>query len=228
MAEQRRQDDHDASVALEPAPTARALHQRYAEEEALDREEALRLVALRDKALEEGLTASEQVERLTLTQSREDREPRLRRLQYEATIAQGDLDIAGVLASWNGLQAQKEAAYREVQRAIAGLYSAWQQVFHIHHEQELEWAKLPRQGSTLSSFPSAPELAQWITGRMPFGWGGILNDPHQHVWSVNWEAVEDVDPGTKPLHETTMGRIREAADRARRTMAQQAEGERNG
>ena len=56
---------------------AATLRARYATEEALDREEALRLVALRDKALEEGLTADEQLERLTLTQSREDREPRL-------------------------------------------------------------------------------------------------------------------------------------------------------
>ena len=203
--------------------TVATVQQRYAAEEALDRQDALRLVELRDKALDVGLSAEEQVERMVLEQARDDREPRLQRLRREAILAQGDVDIEPVVASWEGLRAQKDAAYAEVQRAIGHLYEAWRGVFAIHLEQEQHWATLPREGSSLSSFPGGPELAQWLTSRMPQGWHGLLTSVEQQAWRIDWESVLDVDVGLKPLHSTTVGRIQDRAHAYRLKMTQQVE-----
>jgi hypothetical protein len=219
---ERRHDD-TGSVATGEAPTVATLHARYAAEEALDRHDALRLVELRDKAIDVGLSAEEQVERIVLEQAREDREPRLQRLLREAVTAQDEVNLQEVVASWDALVAEKDAAYTQVQLAIAALYAAWHQVFHVHLQQEQAWAKLPRSGSSSSTFPGGSELAQWLTGRMPPRWNGVLNDPHQQVWHIAWAAVKDVDPGTKPLHETSIGRIRDRATAHRLQMTQQVE-----
>ena len=106
---------------------------------------------------------------------------------------------------------------------MANLYRAWQEVFHIHQAQEEEWAKLPKAGSSVSTFPSGAGLAQWLTGRMPFGWQGILDSAHQEAWAINWPSVCDVDPGLRPLEETSIGRIQEQARLWRQKMAQQAD-----
>jgi hypothetical protein len=169
--------------------------------------------ALRDKAIEEGLSEAEQLERIRLEQDRDDREPRLQRLLREAVTAQGDLDIDHVLATWDELTAQKLLAYEDVKQALLALYAAWQAVFYVHHLQEEHWAKLPRAGSSLSTFPGGPELAQWLTSRMPFAWQGILTSAEQQAWRIDWEAVLDVDPGLKPLEHSAVGRIRDRPPR---------------
>jgi hypothetical protein len=203
--------------------TVATVQQRYAAEAALDRQDAQRLIALRDQSFERELSREEMLERVVLERTREDREPRLRRLELEAASALEAVNIQEVLASWAGLLAQKTAAYAQVQRAIATLYEAWQEVFHIHQLQEEKWAKLPKAGSSLSSFPAGSELATWITSRMPGGWRGILDSPHQEAWVIDWASVWDVDPGLKPLEATSVGRINEAARAYRQKMAQQAD-----
>jgi hypothetical protein len=213
--------EQEQTAVADPGLTARQLQQRYAAEEALDRQDALRLVELRDRAIDVGLSAEEGVERLVLEQQRADREPRLRRYQLEAMSAVDELNIAAVLAVWDDLIAQKEAAYAQVQAAIAQLYQAWQAVFHVHRLQEEEWAKLPRSGSQLSTLPSGAGLAQWITSRMPHAWDGVLNAPYQESWQISWSQVFDVDPGLKALEETSIGRINEQARLYRAKMAQQ-------
>jgi hypothetical protein len=214
-------EPHEAATAVAQTVSARELQARYAAEAALDRQDAQRLIALRDQSFERELSREEMLERVVLERTREDREPRLRRLELEAAAAAEAVNIAEVLSIWDGLRAQKAAAYVGVRDAITNLYLAWQEVFHVHQLQEEEWAKLPRAGSSLSAFPSGAGLAQWITGRMPFGWSGILDSAHQQAWQIDWAAVFDVDPGLKALHETTIGRIQEQARLWRQRMAQQ-------
>jgi hypothetical protein len=217
--------EHDETATAVAAPlTARELQARYAAEEALDRLDALRLVELRDRAIDVGLSAEEGMEQLVLERAREDREPRLRRYKLEAASALDEVNIAEVLAVWEDLRAPKAAAYVTVQNAIAALAQAWKGLFTVHQRQVEQWATLPKAGSSLSDFPSGEGLAQWLSGRMPHGWDGILNAPYpEESWGIHWPLVWDVDPGLKPLEKTSVGRINEQARAYRQKMAQQVE-----
>jgi hypothetical protein len=215
--------ERDTAV-VEPGVTARELQHRYAAEHALDQADAQRLMQLRDKALDVELSREEMLERLVLERAREDREPRLRRMQIEAASALDELNIQQVLAVWDDLIADKQAAYTRVYEAMGVLRDAWKSVFEVHLRQEQEWATLPKAGSSLSTFPSGSELAGNLTSRMPFGWQGILNATYpEEPWHINWALVWDVDPGLKPLEATSIGRINEQARLYRAQMAQQAD-----
>ena len=201
--------------------TAREWQERYVAEQARDQDEALRLVALREKAVDVGLSSQEQMERLLLEQAHEDRGPRLQRLQREMATAEDTLNIEDVLSVWDGLVAQKHADYDRVVRAVDDLLSAWKALFHTHQQQEEEMARLPRAGSSLSSFPSGPELAQNISSRLPRGWDGTVNSAHQQAWRIDWAQVLDVDPGLRPLETSAVGRVKETARLYRQKLAQQ-------
>ena len=94
-----------------------------------DRRDADRLIALRDKAVEAGLSTDEQLERLRLERDREDREPRLRKLLYDATTAQGELDIEQVIVRWDEIATQKDAAYALAEQLTRALHHAWRRYF---------------------------------------------------------------------------------------------------
>lgn len=202
------------------APTAAELHERYRHEQQRDQAEAQRLVVLRDKSLDTELSGQEQLERVQLERSRDDREPRLRRLQREAVLAQEEIDIEEVLSVWDALVEQKQADYVQVQRAMQVLLGAWKALFATHQRQEEAMARLPRAGSTLTSFPSGAELAQNIGSRMPGGWHSVLNSSPEMVWGVDWSMVKDIDPGTKPLSGMAVGRIRDRAQAYRQRLTQ--------
>jgi hypothetical protein len=204
--------------------TVATLHARYAAEKALDQRDAQRLIALRDKALEEGLSADEQLERIRLEQDRDDRDPRLKRWLREATTAQADLNIDTVVATWDALVAEKLAAYEGVQRALVAFYQAWLPVFAVNHKQEEMQASLPKAGSSVTVVKSNPELAGDIESRLPAGWRGLLTSVEQQTWTqIDWPSVLDVDAGTKPLERIATGRIGDRAQAYRLRMAQQVE-----
>ena len=196
------------------------LQARYDEEKQQDAFEARRLVELRDTLAERSLTPAEGLEQLQLERAREDRAPRLRQWQYEAQVAQQDLDIDQVVSGWDDLVAEKEAAYQAVEYVITGLLATWKRVFEVHRKEEEAWRLLPTDGSSLSTFPSGSELALWITSRMPRGWDGILTDQHFLVWDIDWASVKDIDPGLKPLEHSSVGRIRDRAQSHRMKMVQ--------
>jgi hypothetical protein len=201
--------------------TATELHQRYRAELAVDQRDASRLEVLRDKATDTGLSHDELIERMALEYARVDREQRLQRLQYEVGIAQDEIDTQQLLTEDDELRAEKAANYAEIERCTNALMLAYKALFQTHQKQEETRGALPRAGSNLSHFPSGPELAQNIATRLPRGWDGTVNSAHQQAWSIDWHTVKDVDPGLRPLEETTVGRIRETARQYREKFAQQ-------
>jgi hypothetical protein len=204
--------------------TVATLHARYAEEQARDQHEALRLVELRDLAVERDLTTAEKAERRDLEDARVDRDPRLKRWLREATTAQADLNIDTVVATWDALVAEKLAAYEGVQRALVAFYQAWLPVFAVNHKQEEMQASLPKAGSSVTVVKSNPELAGDIESRLPAGWRGLLTSVEQQTWTqIDWPSVLDVDAGTKPLERIATGRIGDRAQAYRLRMAQQVE-----
>jgi len=200
--------------------TAREWQERYVAEQAVDRDEAARLIELEAKAKDEDLTPEEKLERLQLERNRPDTEARLRRLQYAMATAQDDVDTESVLTEDDALRAEKVAAYAKIELCTDLLVLAYKELFRIHHQQEEVRARLPRAGNRSSDFPSGAALAMNVTSRLPRGWNGILTTTLD-AWRIDWGQVQDIDPGLKPLEETAVGRIKETARLYREKLAQQ-------